>query len=76
MVWSQGAGKVLGAKELEVVLDLEEFGFGVEVALGGHLEGACADAECLVLDALEFEDVGRRCVGEPYRGGIGEKWAD
>ena len=35
-------------------VDREEFGFGVEVILGGHLEGACANAEGLVLDTLEF----------------------
>lgn len=35
-------------------VDREEFGFGVEVILGGHLEGTSTDAEGLVLDTLEF----------------------
>jgi len=43
------------------------------VALGGHLEKACLDAEGLVLDAMEFEDIGRRGVREPLRGCRGEK---
>jgi len=31
------------------------------------------DAESLVLDAIEFEDIGRRGVREPLRGCRGEK---
>lgn len=67
---------MLGAEELEVVLDREKFGFGVEMTEGGHLEGTCADAEGLVLDSLEFLDIGGRGVREPHRRGIGEKWAN
>ena len=40
MVRSEGAGEELGAEEVEMVLDREVFGFGVEVAEGGHLVGA------------------------------------
>ena len=54
----------------------EEFSFGVEVALRGHLEGASADSEGLVLDSLEFEDAGRRGVGEPDGSGVGENRTD
>ena len=58
-------------KELEVVFDRKVFGFGVEVAEGGHLMDSKAGAEGLVLDALEFKDVGRGEVWEPNRRGIG-----
>ena len=72
MVRSEGAGKELGAEEVEVVLDREVFGFGVEVAEGGHLVGSKAGTEGLVLDTLEFEDVGLGGVGEPDGSSIGK----
>ena len=54
----------------------KEFSFRVEVALRGHLEGASADTEGLVLDALEFEDAGGRGVWEPDGSGVGEDRTD
>ena len=42
MVGAESAGQVLGAKELEVVGDREDFGFGVEVVGRGVLKGACS----------------------------------
>ena len=59
-----------------MVLDREEFGFGMEVAEGGHLEGAKAGSEGKVLDTLEFEDVGGGGVGEPDGRGVGEDGTD
>ena len=62
-----------------MIFDREIFGFGVEVARRGHLEGAKAGTEGLVLDSLEFEYVGKGKVREPDRrcigkdGAVGEK---
>jgi len=42
------------------------------VAEGGHLVGAKAGTEGLVLDALEFKDVGLGGVGEPDGSSIGK----
>ena len=72
MVWSEGAGEELGAEEVEMVLDREVFGFGVEVAEGRHLVGSKAGTEGLVLDSLEFEDVGLGGVGKPDGSSVGK----
>ena len=63
-----------------MIFDREIFGFRVEVARRGHLDGAKAG---LVLDALEFGNVGKGKVREPDRrcidkdrmedGAVGEK---
>ena len=71
VVWAKGGGEELGAKQGKVVLHWEDVCFLVEVAEGGHFGGSSADAECLVLDNLEFKDVGFGEVREPDRGGIG-----
>ena len=76
MEGTEGTGKELGAEELEVVLDRKVFGFGMEVAGGGHLMDAKAGTEGLILNSLEFEDVGRGEVREPDRSGIGEDGAE
>ena len=39
VIRTEGAGEVLGTEEGQVVMDRKDFGFGVEVAEGGHLEG-------------------------------------
>ena len=72
MVRSEGAGEELGAEEVEMVLDREVFGFGVEVAEGGHLVGSKAGTEGLVLDSLEFEDVGLGGIGKPDGSSVGK----
>ena len=45
------------------------------MGLGGHLKGAEANSEGLVLDTLEFEDVGVAGVREPDGAGICEDGA-
>ena len=72
MVGAEGAGKVLGAEELEVVGDWEDFGFGVEVVGRGVLKGASAEPEGPVLDGLEFGNIGGGGIRKPNRGSISE----
>ena len=55
-----------------MIFDREIFGFGVEVARRGHLEGAKAGTEGMVLDSLEFGYVGKGKVREPDRRCIGK----
>ena len=76
MVGAECTGKVLGAEEFEMVGDREDFGFRVEVVLGGVLEGASAEPEGTVLDSLEFGDVGEGGVRKPNWGSVGENGAD
>jgi len=72
VVGAEGAGQVLGAEELEVVGDWEDFGFGVEVVGRGVLKGASAEPEGPVLDGLEFGNIGGGGIRKPNRGSIGE----
>lgn len=69
---AESAGEVLGAKELEVVGDREDFGFRVEVVGGGVLEGASTEPEGTVLDSLEFGNIGGGGIRKPNRGSVGE----
>ena len=55
-----------------MVLDRKVFGFGVEVAEGGHLVGSKAGTEGLVVDSLEFEDVGLGGIGKPDGSSVGK----
>ena len=73
---AEGTKKELGTEEGQVVLDGENLGLCLKMALGGHLQRPSGDPEGSVLDPLELEDsrVGR--VGEPDGGGIGEEGAD
>ena len=73
---AEGTEKELGTEEGQVVLDGENLGLCLKMALGGHLQRPSGDPEGSVLNPLELEDsrVGR--VGEPDGGGIGEKGAD
>ena len=72
MVGVEGTSQVLGAEELEVVGDREDFGFGVEVVGRGVLKGASAEPEGPVLDGLEFGNVGGGGIRKPNGGSIGE----
>jgi hypothetical protein len=62
----------LGAEELEVVGDWEDFGFGVEVVRRGVLKGASAEPEGPVLDGLEFGNIGGGGIRKPNGGSIGK----
>ena len=72
----EGAGEELGGKEGEVVIDREGLSFSVKMLDGRHLHTSTGGAEGVVLDYLEFGDVGWGCIGVPYGGGIKEKGAD
>jgi len=72
VVGAEGTGQVLGAEELEVVGDWEDFGFGVEVVGRGVLKGASAEPEGPVLDGLEFGNIGGGGIRKPNRGSVGE----
>ena len=76
MVGAEGTSQVLGAEELEVVGDREDFGFRVEVVRRGVLKGASAEPEGPVLDSLEFGNVGGGGIRKPNRGSIGENGTD
>ena len=71
MVGSEGAGKVLGTEELEVVIHRKDFGFRVEMDGGGFVVGAQADPEGRILNSLDFLDIGRGSIWEPDRSCIG-----
>ena len=43
VIGTESAGKVLGAKELEMVIDRKKFGFCVEVKFRGHFVSAQVD---------------------------------
>lgn len=43
MVGPEGAGEVLRAEELEVVVDREDFGFSMKVGFGGFVVGSQTD---------------------------------
>ena len=72
----EGAGKELGGKEGEVIIDREGLGFGVKMLYGRHLHTTSSGAEGVVLDSLEFGYVGWGGVGVPNGGGVKEKGAD
>ena len=76
MSWAEGTKEELGAEEGEVVLDGENLGLRVKMALGGHLQRPSADPEGRVLYPLELEDSRVRGVGEPGWGSVCEQWAD
>jgi len=76
MVGAEGTSQVLGAEELEVVGDRQDFSFGVEVVRRGVLKGASAEPEGPVLDSLEFGNVGGGGIRKPNRGSIGENGTD
>ena len=53
-----GAGEELGGEEGEVVVDGKGFGFCVKMLDGRHLHTPGGDAEGVILEGLEFCDVG------------------
>ena len=53
-----GAGEELGGEEGEVVVDGKGFGFCVKMLNGRHLHTSGGDAEGIILEGLEFSDVG------------------
>ena len=55
-----------------MVLDGEDLGLRMKMALGGHLQRPSGDSEGGILDPLEFEDSRGGSVGEPAGGGVGE----
>ena len=73
MVRSEGAGKVLGTEELEVVIHQKDDGFGAEMAGGGFVVGAQAVPQGRILDSLDFLDIGRGNVWEPDRSWLSVK---
>ena len=54
----QGIGQELSVEELQFVGQGEGVGLIVEMANGGHLDGAGADAEGSILHGLELSDSG------------------
>ena len=58
MIGTEGTGEELGGKEFEVLVYREELGFGMKVRRRGFFVTAQTDPEGLVLDGLEFLDVG------------------
>ena len=48
-------------------------GFCVKMVRAGHLHAARSGAEGTILDNLEFRNGGRRGIGKPDGGSVGEK---
>ena len=59
-----------------MVLDGEDLGLRVKMALGGHLQRPSGNTEGGILDPLEFEDSRGGGVGKPNGGGVGKKGLD
>ena len=72
----KGTSKELRAEEGKVVMDVKDMGFCVKMVNRTHLHAADGNAECGVLDTLQFLDGGGGDVGEPDRGGVGEEGGD
>ena len=66
----QGIGQELGVGEFQLVRQEEGVSLVVEMANGGHLNGASADAECSTLHGLKLCNSGGGGVGGPYWGGL------
>ena len=67
-----GVGQELVVEELQFVRQREGVGLVVEMADGGHLTGASADAEGCILHGLKLCDSEGGGVGGPDWGGVGE----
>ena len=52
MIWLEGTGQILGAKEGKVLTDREDLGFRVKMGRGTHLHAACRNAEGTILEDL------------------------
>ena len=76
VVGTESTGEELCGKEFEVLVYCENFGFGVEVGRRGFFVAAQTDPEGLVLDDLEFLDVGRCGRRVPDWGCVVEDMAD
>ena len=72
----EGAGEELGGEEGERVVDGKGLGFCVKMLNGRHLHTTGGDAEGVILEGLEFCDVGCGGVGEPNGGGVKEEGTD
>ena len=66
MVGLQASGEVLRAEHLEVFVNLEDFGFSVQMVYGRHLDAASGDAEDRVLNSLKSGGGTAADVWEPY----------
>ena len=66
----EGVGEKLGAEHIEMRLNGEEFGLGMEVGGASHAEATCNCPHGFVLDDLEGLDVGGAEVGVPNGAGV------
>ena len=72
----EGARKVLGGEEVEVTVDREDLGLGVEVVNSRGVVGAGDEAETFVLYELETVNGGGRVVGVNDGSRVVEKGSD
>ena len=70
VVGLQGVGQELGVEEFQLVRQGEGEGLIVDMADGGHFNGASADVECSILHGLKFCNSGGGGIGGPDWGGI------
>ena len=73
MIGLQAGGQVLGAEHLEVLIDLEDFSFGVQMVYWCHHDTASGDANGGILDGLQFSSGTWTGVCKPDRGCIREE---